>query len=113
MIYASHDGRREGDSAPTGGLGERLEADVPTHFDDGADHTESALIEIERVGAEAGCLSHRSPAPAVATTARYRSGTMGSKTVTNSSCVMIRSSESCLRRGGSRMSPQGLKANGG
>jgi hypothetical protein len=30
---------------------------LPTHLDDGADHPKSALIEIERVGAQAGCLS--------------------------------------------------------
>jgi hypothetical protein len=50
--------RWEGDRAPSGGaLGERLDAGLPAHSDDGADHPESALIQIERVGAEAGCLS--------------------------------------------------------
>jgi hypothetical protein len=50
--------RREQNSAPTRGtLRERLEAGLPAHFDDGADHPESTLIEIERVGAEASSLS--------------------------------------------------------
>jgi hypothetical protein len=49
---------RERHSASAGStLGERLEAGLPTHFDDSADHPEAALIEIDRVNAEASYLS--------------------------------------------------------
>jgi hypothetical protein len=49
---------RERNSAPTGGtLGERLEAGLPAHFNDGANYPESPLIEIDCINAEARCLT--------------------------------------------------------
>jgi hypothetical protein len=50
--------RRERDSAPASGtLRKRLEAGLPTHFDDGPDHPEPTLIEIDRISAETDYLS--------------------------------------------------------
>jgi hypothetical protein len=49
---------REQDRAPSGGaLGKGFEAGLSAHLDDGADYAESPLIEVKRVGAEAGCLA--------------------------------------------------------
>ena len=105
--------RWERDRAPTGGtLGEWLEAGLSAHLDDGADHSEPSLIEIDCIRAESRCLSP----PESRTACRGDERTVSIGNDGEQDGYQFLASDDPLvgvvpRRVGNRMSSQGLKAS--